>query len=82
MIRVWINKATRRYYRVHLQPDLFDAMTLIRCWGSLDTQRGRVRNDVIQSWAHGLKLIEEIDKLRRSHGYIVATGYTRWGIEV
>lgn len=75
MIRIWINKATRRYYRVHLQPDLFNEMTLIRCWGSLDSQHGRVRNDVIKSWAHGLELIEEIDKLRKNHGYIGPTGY-------
>jgi hypothetical protein len=27
MNRVWINKAKRRYYRAHLQPDLFGDWT-------------------------------------------------------
>jgi hypothetical protein len=72
MNRVWIHHEKRRYYRAHLQPDLFGAWTLTRSWGSLDNQQGQVRTELVMSQVKGKQILDGIYKRRASHGYRLA----------
>ena len=70
MNRVWINPEKRRYYRAHLQVDLFGDWTLTRCWGSLDSHLGQVRTELVVNQVHGLRVLAGIDKRRSIRGYL------------
>ncbi|PVV12960.1 MAG: hypothetical protein B6D77_04995 [gamma proteobacterium symbiont of Ctena orbiculata] len=72
MNRVWIHQEKRRYYRAHLQPDLFGTWTLTRCWGSLDSQHGQVRTELVASQGKGQQILAGINKRRANHGYRLA----------
>ncbi|MEW8505062.1 MAG: WGR domain-containing protein [Candidatus Thiodiazotropha sp.] len=72
MNRVWIHQAKRRYYRAHLQPDMFGAWTLTRSWGSLDTSHGQVRRELVESQARGHQILARINRRRSTHGYQLA----------
>ncbi|MES9991294.1 MAG: WGR domain-containing protein [Candidatus Thiodiazotropha sp.] len=72
MNRVWINQEKRRYYRAHLQPDLFGVWTLTRSWGSLDSNHGQVRRELVDSQTKGQQILAGINKRRSYHGYQLA----------
>ncbi|MEW8437698.1 MAG: hypothetical protein AB2689_06030 [Candidatus Thiodiazotropha taylori] len=74
MMQYWVNKQTRRYYRVHLDRDLMGDLILTRSWGSLDSRLGRIQNEFIPDGNQGRKILDEIGKLRARHGYRVAPG--------
>jgi hypothetical protein len=65
----WIHEEKRRYYGVYLQQDLFGDWTLVRNSGSLDNRRGQLQRDTLPNRVSGLRLIAEIQRLRRAHGY-------------
>lgn len=46
-MKYWVNKQTRRYYRVHLDRDLLGDLTLTRSWEGLDSRLGRIKNEFI-----------------------------------
>ncbi|MES9940336.1 MAG: hypothetical protein ABW104_20955 [Candidatus Thiodiazotropha sp. 6PLUC2] len=74
MMKYWVNKQKRRYYRVHMDRDLLGDLTLTRSWGSLDSRLGRIQNELISDLKQGRKILDEIGKLRVRHGHIVARG--------
>lgn len=69
MMRLWVNSVNRRYYRAHLQPDLFGDWTLTRCWGSLDSYHGQVRKKKVDGQATVEQLIIKIAMQRALNGY-------------
>lgn len=66
---LWINHEQRRYYRVHLLTDLLGDLVVVRDFGSLDSQRGRVVTTVVSDHAAAIHFIDELNTLRRRHGY-------------
>jgi hypothetical protein len=71
MNKVWVNMAKRRYYRAFLQEDLLGDWVLVRCWGSLDSQHGRICTELVDSMASGLATFGKIEKQRSTRGYHV-----------
>jgi hypothetical protein len=69
MNHVWIHQEKRRYYRAHLQPDLFGDWALIRSWGSLDSHHGQVRSERVNSQREGQQILVGISRRRACHGY-------------
>jgi hypothetical protein len=69
MNHVWIHQEKRRYYRAHLQTDLFGDWALIRSWGSLDSHHGQVRTERVDSQTKGRQIMAGIGRRRASHGY-------------
>jgi hypothetical protein len=65
----WIHPASARYYQVELVQDLLGDWTLVQCWGSLGSHRGRRRIVYVPSYGEGLKRIAAIAKRRQQHGY-------------
>lgn len=58
-----------RYYRVILQPDVWQNWVITRMWGGRGTLLGRVVHEPVESYEVGLKIVEQIGKLRKRHGY-------------
>ena len=64
-----------RYYVVHVQRDLFGALTLRRIWGSLNSQRGGNKTELVEGHndleirRHVAQRIKEIAASRLRHGY-------------
>lgn len=69
MNRVWINPEKRRYYRAHLQADLFGDWKLTRSWGSLDNHLGQIRSELVDCQAGGLQILAGIEARRVRRGY-------------
>lgn len=69
MIQYWINAQKRRYYHVHMHLDILGDLTLTRCWGSLDSRRGRIQNEVVTNLKQGRKILDEIGIQRIRRGY-------------
>ncbi|MCU7816787.1 MAG: WGR domain-containing protein [Candidatus Thiodiazotropha sp. (ex Rostrolucina anterorostrata)] len=74
MNRIWVHPDKRRYYRAHLQTDLFGDWTLTRSWGSLDSHHGQVRTELVDSKTNGQQILADIDKRRACRGYRSALG--------
>jgi hypothetical protein len=72
MNSVWIHQEKRRYYRAHLQRDLFGDWALIRSWGSLDSHHGQVRTERVNNQSEGQQILVGISKRRASQGYRLA----------
>ena len=71
IMQSWINTDNRRYYRAHLQPDLFGDWTLVRSWGSLDDGRGQVMISTFNDPAVGKHILADISRRRLAHGYLL-----------
>jgi hypothetical protein len=69
MNRVGINLEKRRYYRAVVQCDLLGYWTLVRSWGSLDSNLGQVRLEVIDSKEAGFRIIDATHKRRIERGH-------------
>jgi predicted DNA-binding WGR domain protein len=69
MNQVWINDSMRRYYRVIFQTYLFGHLVMVRSWGSLDSNRGQMRSELISNKQHGMDALNRIGKTRRHRGY-------------
>jgi hypothetical protein len=65
----WVHHGKRRYYRVHIARDLFDELTVITCWGSLDSHRGGYRTLRLTSQEDLHRKLRAIAARRRQHGY-------------
>jgi hypothetical protein len=65
----WVNHEKARYYQVELVQDLLGDWTLLQCWGSLGSHRGRRQIVYVPSYGEGLKRIAAIAKRRQQHGY-------------
>lgn len=68
--RAWIHHDRRRYYRIYVFRDLLGDLVVVRSFGSLDTQRGRVVNTVVPDhFEASSHVIRRLDLLRSKHGY-------------
>lgn len=74
MIKVWINRKTRRHYTVHLAKDLLGDWVLLRSWGSLDSRAGCIRKCLVENYRAGCLEIEVISSTRQTHGYLMVEG--------
>jgi hypothetical protein len=66
---VWINPDKRRYYRVHLDRDLFGDWTLIKVWGGIGSNHGRLQSSGVASYEAGIEQVDEIARRRAQRGY-------------
>ena len=66
----WINPEKRRYYRATVQHDLLGFTVVVRDYGSLDTARGGRQVDIADSAQDADRLMQQIAKVRRRHGYV------------
>ena len=66
--KIWINKKSRRYYKVLVYKDLLGDLVLVRNWGSLDTARGGIKTELIdpQQVNHLLAAIEK-KRIKRNY---------------
>jgi hypothetical protein len=69
-MRYWIHVGHSRYYRAHLEQDLFGEWTLVCVWGALGTAHGSYSSTGVTSHKEGLHRLDAIDRLRRQHGYL------------
>ena len=67
--RSWINPEKARYYRVFLDQDLFGDWTLIKVWGGIGSNRGRMHSTGVASYEAGIELVDEIARRRSQRGY-------------
>ena len=58
-----------RYYSIRIDPDLFGGWTLIRQWGRLDCDGGRLRMDNFESKKEALNRLSEIVIQKKNRGY-------------
>jgi len=71
--RPWINPEKARYYEVFLDQNLFGDWTLIKVWGGIDSNRGRMRSTGVASYEAGIELVDEIARRRAQRGYASVT---------
>ena len=74
MVKVWINRKSRRHYTVHLAKDLLGDWVLLRSWGSLDNGAGRIQKSWMENYRAGCLEVERISTTRKAHGYLVVEG--------
>jgi hypothetical protein len=67
--RSWINPEKARYYQVFLDQDLFGDWTLIKVWGGIGSNRGRMHSTGVTSYEAGVELVDEIARRRAQRGY-------------
>jgi hypothetical protein len=67
--RSWINPEKDRYYQVFLDQDLFGDWTLIKVWGGIGSNRGRMHSTSVASYEAGVELVDEIAQRRSQRGY-------------
>jgi hypothetical protein len=67
--RCWINPEKARYYQVFLGRDLFGDWTLIKVWGGIGSNRGRMHSTGVASYEAGVELVGEIARRRAQRGY-------------
>ena len=67
--RSWINPEKARYYQVFLDQDLFGDWTLIKVWGGIGSNRGRMHSTGVASYEAGVELVDEIARRRARRGY-------------
>jgi len=65
----WINPEKARYYRVFLDQDLFGDWTLIKVWGGIGSNRGRMHSTGVTSYKAGVELVDDIARRRARRGY-------------
>lgn len=70
--RSWINSEKARYYQVFLDQDLFGDWTLIKVWGGIGSNRGRMHSTGVASYEAGIELVGEIARCRSQRGYTCA----------
>jgi hypothetical protein len=58
----------RRYYRAIIQRDLLGEWTLVRSWGSLDSNRGQMRTELINTYDQCISIMGDIAKKRELTG--------------
>lgn len=70
MNELWLNFSNRRYYRLLLCKDLFGDSVLIKEWGSMDRNGGRVVTTLIDKDKQN-KAIASLRRKRVANGYVV-----------
>lgn len=71
--RAWINPEKARYYKVFLDQDLFGDWIVIKVWGGIGSNRGRIHSTGVASYEAGIELVDEIARRRAQRGYASVT---------
>lgn len=58
-----------RFYVVEVLQDLFGNWAVKRMWGSISTNRGNTKTIEAANYEHALKLLDEVEKRRKTRGY-------------
>lgn len=66
---LWVHHHKRRYYAVRVYCDLLGDWVLIREWGSLDSNRGGSKTELLESESEAVAKLAEIGKRRLANGY-------------
>ncbi len=66
---LWIHNRKRKSYAVWVYRDLLGDWILRREWGSLDSNRGGSKTELLASESEAEAKLEEIAKRRLAHGY-------------
>jgi hypothetical protein len=66
----WVNAQTGRYYVARLLTNLFGQWELEQAWGSLSSQRGRLRYVPLESWSEGQTQLRVVARRRLQRGYV------------
>ena len=67
--RAWVNPKAARYYQAHLDRDLFGDWTLIKVWGGIGSNRGRMHSTGVASYEAGTVQVDEIARRRSQRGH-------------
>jgi hypothetical protein len=67
--RAWVNPEKARYYQVYLDQDLLGDWTLIKVWGGIGSNRGRLHSTGVASYEAGIEQVDEIARRRSQRGY-------------
>lgn len=62
-----------RYYVVGVVQDLFGNWMVQRKWGSIQTNRGNTITLDAENYEHALKLVNDVEKRRKTRGYTTNT---------
>lgn len=62
-----------RYYVVEITQDLFGNWTVIRKWGSIQTNYGNTMTLDAENYQHALQLLRDVEKRRKTRGYSINT---------
>ena len=65
---LWINEEKRRYYRIRVHTDLFGRPSVIRTWGSLQSDRSGMQINHVEKDALR-NLLKAITQRRKTNGY-------------
>lgn len=65
----WTKPTKARYYQVFLGQDLFGDWTLIKVWGGIGSNRGRMHSTGVASYEAGIVQVDEIARRRAQRGY-------------
>ncbi|WP_295542114.1 WGR domain-containing protein [uncultured Thiohalocapsa sp.] len=68
-----MNPEKARYYQVFLDQDLFGDWTLVKIWGGIGSNRGRMHSTGVESYEAGIELVDEIARRRSQRGYTCAS---------
>ena len=68
----WINPEKARYYQVHLDRDLLGDWTLIKVWGGIGSNHGRLHSTGVASYEDGIEQVHETAQRRARRGYTLA----------
>ena len=74
MVRTYRNPAKRRHYLLWLHQDLLGDWCLMRQWGSLDSHRGRMVQQRVDSEEAGRLEMAREDRRREKRGYVAVEG--------
>lgn len=73
--KLWIHPKKRRYYHVAICQDLFGDWVLVKTWGSLDSKRGNIQTELLDSMQDGETRLVDITKRRLQRRYQAYENY-------
>ena len=66
---LWVHSSKRKYYAVWVYRDLLGDWILKREWGSLDSNRGGQKTELLGSESEAVSKLAETHQRRLAHGY-------------
>lgn len=65
----WRNETKKRYYYMAIKKDLLGDTMLVRCWGGINSKRGRIQYVFCRNKKEAKRIIDEEHVVRKDHGY-------------
>ena len=69
-VRMYRNPVKRRYYLLWLHQDLLGDWCVMRQWGSMDSHRGRMTQQPVDTEQAGKQTLDREDGRRIQRGYV------------